>query len=868
MVKEFYNNPIQISNDLVVTGQISGQELKIEGNINSNGNLNLSKNLTVGGSIFINGSAANINTTNLILSDALIYLANKNDITDLVDIGFVGAFNNEIDQNGFYQHTGLVRSVSDKKWVLFKGLTSEPLTATNINLNDNTFQIDTLKANIEGTLTGNVTGNISGNAESVTNGVYTNQSYSNPNWINSLDFSKITNSNASNWDQVYSVVQTNSSTEWKNKPEWDSTYTTFQSFSSIDSRLSDSRPIIFYPKNIEAFYPGDPTSLIYTATGFSNNRPTYKSYDGNYIIEYVINKDYSLYGEPNFTGWVDRDDVEGGVVWALIRTNTLDVTKIDGDWKFNSFPSGIYPISAFGPETILELTYSDIGAAPSDVYTTVQTNSSTEWKNKAEWDQVYSVVQTNSSTEWKNKAEWDQVYSVVQTNSSTEWKNKAEWDQVYSVVQTNSSTDWKSSIVTTFNDLTALKQSNQLIVGQTYIISDFILKWWNQSLYNLIVLDSEVIEPLIVTALSTNKISHEAKSALHPEDIVYYDIDATTSYTWGELNTNISIPNFKGWIYRRIDTKKNIDIGWDWRYITTNCYKIDMSGIEEFDDEKTYNLYDVVKFSNKIYFSVVDSNLNLIGDIPFWQPLTPYDEGTMVFPYADGTTVAPIWNILKSDGNSLFSLIPLLTSYQVSTFVNTFTPIGTSLKIPLDYSNVENIKIKSGYQNVIYNFAKNNIIETNFILNIIGFSMQNNNIHSNFVGNVIGAEFELNNIQSNFINNIIGSNFLYNTVGSDFSGNIMSGQSCYSNNFCENVRNNIISSFFQSNDIRHPLQRNLIGNNFQNNKVNTVIENLNLKIATHLYEIYNTTIFKNANNDTRLSYYNSTDQLIVTDINN
>jgi hypothetical protein len=47
--------------------------------------------------------------------------------------------------------------------------------------------------NLTGNVLGNVTGNVSGNAGTVTNGVYTTGSYANPNWIASLDASKITN---------------------------------------------------------------------------------------------------------------------------------------------------------------------------------------------------------------------------------------------------------------------------------------------------------------------------------------------------------------------------------------------------------------------------------------------------------------------------------------------------------------------------------------------------------------------------------------------------------------------------------------------------------------------------------------------------
>ena len=45
------------------------------------------------------------------------------------------------------------------------------------------FAANVITASLTGTVTGNVTGNVSGNAGSVTNGVYTNGSYSDPTWL-------------------------------------------------------------------------------------------------------------------------------------------------------------------------------------------------------------------------------------------------------------------------------------------------------------------------------------------------------------------------------------------------------------------------------------------------------------------------------------------------------------------------------------------------------------------------------------------------------------------------------------------------------------------------------------------------------------
>jgi cytoskeletal protein CcmA (bactofilin family) len=48
-----------------------------------------------------------------------------------------------------------------------------------------------LTGNVTGNLTGNVTGNVSGNAGTVTNGLYSTGTYSNPNWLTSLAGSKV-----------------------------------------------------------------------------------------------------------------------------------------------------------------------------------------------------------------------------------------------------------------------------------------------------------------------------------------------------------------------------------------------------------------------------------------------------------------------------------------------------------------------------------------------------------------------------------------------------------------------------------------------------------------------------------------------------
>jgi hypothetical protein len=66
-------------------------------------------------------------------------------------------------------------------------------TAVTVDVNSvQSLTNKTISGTFTGNITGDVTGNVSGNAETVTNGVYTTGSYSNPSWITALGWSKIT----------------------------------------------------------------------------------------------------------------------------------------------------------------------------------------------------------------------------------------------------------------------------------------------------------------------------------------------------------------------------------------------------------------------------------------------------------------------------------------------------------------------------------------------------------------------------------------------------------------------------------------------------------------------------------------------------
>ena len=87
------------------------------------GGASVAGNLYIGGNLFIAGTTTSLNSNVTILEDPIIFLAD-NSTTDILDIGFVGTFN-----NGVQQHTGLIRDASDGIYKLFANVISEP----NIN---------------------------------------------------------------------------------------------------------------------------------------------------------------------------------------------------------------------------------------------------------------------------------------------------------------------------------------------------------------------------------------------------------------------------------------------------------------------------------------------------------------------------------------------------------------------------------------------------------------------------------------------------------------------------------------------------------------------------------------------------------------
>ncbi len=94
---------------------------------NFTGNVEVDGNLVVDGDFTVNGTNFSASATSITIEDNLVQLAHQNS-ANTVDLGLVVAYN-----DGSAKHAGVVRDVSEAKWKLFKGVSTEPSTVVAFN---------------------------------------------------------------------------------------------------------------------------------------------------------------------------------------------------------------------------------------------------------------------------------------------------------------------------------------------------------------------------------------------------------------------------------------------------------------------------------------------------------------------------------------------------------------------------------------------------------------------------------------------------------------------------------------------------------------------------------------------------------------
>lgn len=167
------------------------------------------------------------------------------------------------------------------------------------------------------------------------------------------------------------------------------------------------------------------------------------------------------------------------------------------------------------------------------------------------------------------------------------------------------------------------------------------------------------------------------------------------------------------------------------------------------------------------------------------------------------------------------------------------------------------------WSNQIKSYFKSNEIYNEFGYNNVGYSFFVNTLSGATNYNVLGDYFQFNTLYGSFAYNTVGTNFYSNEVqdgfgfgGGSYRGNII-GNNFYDNN---------IGEYFYDNTVGDNFTNNTVSNYFQMNKVCNSVTFTDFSSATHVYGFYNCEIFTNSGGGQRLSYYDSSDVLNITNI--
>jgi len=139
------NTPTHVANS--AASYANSAYTRANNSVNANTGGIITGDITITGNLIIQGNTFTANAGILTSNDTLFLLGTGNYTADALDVGFASHYN-----AGTNAHTGFIRDVGTKEWYIFKNYTPEVGANNNININDPSFTIDTLNANLKSTI--------------------------------------------------------------------------------------------------------------------------------------------------------------------------------------------------------------------------------------------------------------------------------------------------------------------------------------------------------------------------------------------------------------------------------------------------------------------------------------------------------------------------------------------------------------------------------------------------------------------------------------------------------------------------------------------------------------------------------------------
>ena len=140
-------NATQNNSIVTASNTANAAFFRANNSLNANTGGQITGDVSITGNLSVLGNSFVVSASTIVANDTLIILGANNYTSDILDIGFAGHYN-----DGVNAHSGLIRDSGTKEWQLFEGYTPEIGANNQININDPSFKIATLNANVHATL--------------------------------------------------------------------------------------------------------------------------------------------------------------------------------------------------------------------------------------------------------------------------------------------------------------------------------------------------------------------------------------------------------------------------------------------------------------------------------------------------------------------------------------------------------------------------------------------------------------------------------------------------------------------------------------------------------------------------------------------
>jgi len=140
-------NATQNNSIVTASNTANAAFFRANNSLNANTGGQITGDVSITGNLSVLGNSFVVSASTIVANDTVIILGANNYTSDILDIGIAGHYN-----DGVNAHTGFIRDSGTKEWQLFEGYTPEIGANNQININDPSFKIATLNANVHSTL--------------------------------------------------------------------------------------------------------------------------------------------------------------------------------------------------------------------------------------------------------------------------------------------------------------------------------------------------------------------------------------------------------------------------------------------------------------------------------------------------------------------------------------------------------------------------------------------------------------------------------------------------------------------------------------------------------------------------------------------